>query len=147
MVVELQHYRRGEEHSFILKPAISALKKSKVHRNKTTQLPLSKARSIPASMQLPPKAIEGKRSISTLNKYAVLVSCHCNYSGNTWCPYIYLFFYQFWFLHATSDQLLYSKHRIKTVFQEVHKLATTHFKGPHDISCIWNVKTISRSHW
>jgi len=82
MVVELHHYRRGEEHSFILKPAISALKKSTVHRDKTARLSLSKARSIPASLQLPPKAIDGKRNISALNKYAVLVSCHCNYSGN-----------------------------------------------------------------
>lgn len=73
--------RRGEEHSFILKPAISALKKSKIPDDKLTKLH-SRAGSKPASFRLPPVAVEETKNISTPHKYAILISCRCNYSGN-----------------------------------------------------------------
>ncbi|KNA22632.1 hypothetical protein SOVF_032600 [Spinacia oleracea] len=71
--------RRGEEHSFILKPAISALKKSKIPDDKLTKLH-SRAGSKPASFRLPPVAVEETKNISTPHKYAILISCRCNYS-------------------------------------------------------------------
>lgn len=74
--------RRGEEHSFILKPATSVLKKSTTYSDKSTKLSRSKAGSRAGSMRLPPKAADGKRVIasSSSDKYAVLISCRCNYS-------------------------------------------------------------------
>lgn len=75
--------RRGEEHSFILKPATSVLKKSTTYNDKIIKPSRSKVGSRAASMRLPPKAtVEGKRIItsSSSDKYAVLVSCRCNYS-------------------------------------------------------------------
>uniref|UniRef100_A0A803MBI0 Uncharacterized protein n=1 Tax=Chenopodium quinoa TaxID=63459 RepID=A0A803MBI0_CHEQI len=71
--------RRGEEHSFILKPAISVLKKSKVPDDKLTKLH-SKSGSKATSMRLPPVAVEETMNTSTSHKYAILVSCRCNYS-------------------------------------------------------------------
>lgn len=71
--------RRGEEHSFILKPAISVLKKSKMPDEKYTKLH-TKAGSKATSMRLPPVAVEETKNISTSHKYAILVSCRCNYS-------------------------------------------------------------------
>lgn len=72
--------RRGEEHSFILKPATSVLKRSTAHSDKFTESLRPKAGNRAASMRLPPKAVEGKKNLSSSDKYAVLVSCRCNYS-------------------------------------------------------------------
>ncbi|KAK9750832.1 hypothetical protein RND81_02G225300 [Saponaria officinalis] len=71
--------RRGEQHSFILKPAATALKKPKLQVDKVSQF-RSKAGSKASSMRLPPTAVESTRNGSSSDKYAVLVSCRCNYS-------------------------------------------------------------------
>lgn len=77
----LCHCRRGEEHSFILKPDIPVIKKSKIPDVRTMKVH-SKAGSKATSIGLPPVTIEGTKDISTSHKYAILISCRCNYSGN-----------------------------------------------------------------
>ena len=64
--------RRGEEHSFILKPATSAWKllKAQGQSSQSSHLP-----------------VEGKRSPLTSDQYAVLVSCRCNYTGKYTCSW------------------------------------------------------------
>ncbi|KMT07138.1 hypothetical protein BVRB_6g154660 [Beta vulgaris subsp. vulgaris] len=71
--------RRGEEHSFILKPAISALKKSRIPDDKISKLH-TRTGSKATSTRLPPVAVEGSMDESASHKYAILVSCRCNYS-------------------------------------------------------------------
>ncbi|KAH9606843.1 hypothetical protein KSS87_020251 [Heliosperma pusillum] len=71
--------RRGEEHSFILKPAATVLKKPKVQGDITSQF-RSRAGNKAASMRLPPTTVEVTTGGSASDKYAVLVSCRCNYS-------------------------------------------------------------------
>lgn len=60
--------RRGEEHSFILKPA-SFVKDSKVHRERLS----------PSSLHLVPNTVEG-RSALNVDQYAIIVSCRSNYA-------------------------------------------------------------------
>ncbi|GMH12113.1 hypothetical protein Nepgr_013954 [Nepenthes gracilis] len=87
--------RRGEEHSFILKPAASMLN-PKMHGYRNSQSLHSKTGSRPASLRLPPKSLEGKNIVSSCDQYAVLVSCRCNYSesklffkkSTSWRPHI-----------------------------------------------------------
>ncbi|XP_002520139.2 uncharacterized protein LOC8287018 isoform X1 [Ricinus communis] len=65
--------RRGEEHSFILKPDCSMQKTLKAHSERI---------SPSSSLHLAPSPIEGRRSISDADKYAIMVSCRCNYTGS-----------------------------------------------------------------
>ncbi|KAL5553950.1 hypothetical protein UlMin_041351 [Ulmus minor] len=65
--------RRGEEHSFILKPATSMWKNIS---SQSSKLPAGNAAS---SLRLPPKIVEAKRP-STADQYAIMVSCRCNYT-------------------------------------------------------------------
>ncbi|XWS34040.1 hypothetical protein CRYUN_Cryun21dG0005300 [Craigia yunnanensis] len=62
--------RRGEEHSFILKPASSMWKDLKTYGEK----------SKPSSLEPPSKTFDRKGSASTVNHYAIMVSCRCNYT-------------------------------------------------------------------
>lgn len=71
--------RRGEEHSFILKPATSLWKNMKTSGERSTrssQLPNVNAAS---SLHLLSKTVEGK-SVSSAGQYAIMVSCRCNYT-------------------------------------------------------------------
>ncbi|XP_019076335.1 uncharacterized protein LOC100255337 isoform X2 [Vitis vinifera] len=74
--------RRGEEHSFILKPATSAWKRLKAQResSQSSHLPVRNTASLMGKGGLPSKIVEGKRSTLTSDQYAVLVSCRCNYT-------------------------------------------------------------------
>ena len=74
--------RRGEEHSFILKPATSLLKNIKGNGERSTQSSQLPAGNAASSLRLLPKTVEGK-SVSTAGQYAIMVSCRCNYTGNT----------------------------------------------------------------
>lgn len=103
-----------------------------------------------SSLRLPSKVVEGKH-VPISDQYAVLVSCRCNYTGTLYCS-----FYHYllpWRIDCSNKHYfwpplyLYNICRIKVVFQAANKLATTHFKGPYDICCIWNVKTISWTRW
>ncbi|CAI9779333.1 unnamed protein product [Fraxinus pennsylvanica] len=71
--------RRGEEHSFILKPATSFWKHPKGLSNKNL-LPSYSSAENGASSLLYSSCIEGKESGSPPDHYAVLVSCRCNYT-------------------------------------------------------------------
>ncbi|KAG9451003.1 hypothetical protein H6P81_010968 [Aristolochia fimbriata] len=73
--------RRGEEHSFILKPA-TLVSDSKVSngRSKSSQLPYSRSSSAASSVHSIPKVGEGKRVSKSSDQYAILVSCRCNYT-------------------------------------------------------------------
>ncbi|KAI3467400.1 hypothetical protein Pfo_024063 [Paulownia fortunei] len=71
--------RRGEEHSFILKPATTLWKHSKGHSEsnlRPSRLPAGNA----ASSWHHSSNTEGKHSGSPADQYAVLVSCRCNYT-------------------------------------------------------------------
>lgn len=73
--------RRGEEHSFILKPATSMMKSPKIpSNNRISHLPRSKSGKYQQNIQLTPKLVEDKKTPSTPDQYAVLVSCRCNYT-------------------------------------------------------------------
>ncbi|KAK4402925.1 hypothetical protein Sango_1033200 [Sesamum angolense] len=70
--------RRGEEHSFILKPASTFWKHGKGLTDgnlRPSRLPSGNAASSWQSSKS-----EGKHSASPTDQYAVLVSCRCNYS-------------------------------------------------------------------
>ncbi|GAB4859606.1 hypothetical protein Ancab_011080 [Ancistrocladus abbreviatus] len=71
--------RRGEEHSFILKPATS-LSNTMVQSEKFSLASRSKTGSNQISVRRPPDSSEGKRNESSSDQYAVLVSCRCNYT-------------------------------------------------------------------
>ncbi|XP_019054215.1 PREDICTED: uncharacterized protein LOC104602813 isoform X2 [Nelumbo nucifera] len=72
--------RRGEEHSFILKPATSMWKNLKGHRGRNSQPSHLQAGSAATSNHLPFKLGEGRKVSSSADRYAVLVSCRCNYT-------------------------------------------------------------------
>ncbi|KAH1031261.1 hypothetical protein J1N35_043435 [Gossypium stocksii] len=62
--------RRGEEHSFILKPVCSMWKDLKTHGEKSKS----------SALQPPSMTSDRKGSVSVVNHYAVMVSCRCNYT-------------------------------------------------------------------
>lgn len=72
--------RRGEEHSFILKPATSMWKNLKAYGERSSQSSQSRAGNAASSLRLLPKTVEVKRSASTTDQYAIMVSCRCNYT-------------------------------------------------------------------
>lgn len=74
--------RRGEEHSFILKPATTLWKNFKTGGDRSTQQSLAQAGNAASSSRLALKTAEGKRAASTADQYAIMVSCRCNYTGN-----------------------------------------------------------------
>ncbi|KAI4314213.1 hypothetical protein L6164_027147 [Bauhinia variegata] len=74
--------RRGEEHSFILKTATSMGKNLKVQGERSSQL--SKLQSINSSSKLglSSTSLDRKKTASIDDKYAILVSCRCNYTAS-----------------------------------------------------------------
>ncbi|KHG17997.1 Membrane protein [Gossypium arboreum] len=62
--------RRGEEHSFILKPVSSMWKDLKTHGEKSKS----------STLQPPSMTFDRKGSVLVVNHYAVMVSCRCNYT-------------------------------------------------------------------
>ncbi|XP_073294545.1 uncharacterized protein [Primulina huaijiensis] len=71
--------RRGEEHSFILKPATSLWRGPKGNGGSNLQpscLPAGSATSSRQNFSI----AEGKQSASSADQYAILVSCRCNYT-------------------------------------------------------------------
>ncbi|KAF5746680.1 hypothetical protein HS088_TW06G00852 [Tripterygium wilfordii] len=63
--------RKGEEHSFILKPAPCMWKTLKVNGEKGSWL---------KNLHLPSSTVEGRRIASSEDRYAIMVSCRCNYT-------------------------------------------------------------------
>ncbi|XP_042052911.1 uncharacterized protein LOC121798128 isoform X1 [Salvia splendens] len=70
--------RRGEEHSFILKPATSMWKHGKGHSDGKPRL--SRVSAVSASSSLPHLNSGAKNNGSSTDQFAVLVSCRCNYT-------------------------------------------------------------------
>ncbi|XAR64746.1 hypothetical protein NMG60_11008554 [Bertholletia excelsa] len=64
--------RRGEEHSFILKPATSVCKTTKGHGERSSRSLHVQAGGLSTEL------LDEKRNASTADQYSVLVSCWCN---------------------------------------------------------------------
>ncbi|GMG98541.1 hypothetical protein Nepgr_000381 [Nepenthes gracilis] len=103
--------RKGEEHSFILKPAASMLN-SKVHGGRNSQSMHSKTGSRPTSVRFSPKTLEEKNDVSFSDQYAVLVSCRCNYTES-----------KLFFKKSTSWRPRISKDLMISVASEISKQA------------------------
>ncbi|EPS68544.1 hypothetical protein M569_06219, partial [Genlisea aurea] len=73
--------RRGEEHSFILKPVATSLKQPKILNNSRKQLRHPSSESAASPWHSFPNA-EGKESGPPADQYAVIVSCRCNYTDS-----------------------------------------------------------------
>ncbi|PKI55986.1 hypothetical protein CRG98_023614 [Punica granatum] len=73
--------RRGEEHSFIIKPAISAWKKLDAQDRRSAQSSSSTQTLIKntSSLRVSSKIVEEK-NISSTDHYAIMVSCHSNHT-------------------------------------------------------------------
>ncbi|XP_022725426.1 uncharacterized protein LOC111281895 isoform X2 [Durio zibethinus] len=100
--------RRGEEHSFILKPASSMWKDLKTYGEKSKS----------SSLQPASKTFDGKGSVSSVNQYAIMVSCHCNYTESR------LFFKQ-----PTSWRPRISRDLMISVSSEI----SGQYSGPNEI--------------
>lgn len=74
--------RRGEEHSFILKPVMTSLRHSKVETDCSKRRPSRISTRTYRSSQLPSSTMEWRDSDPPAVRYAVLVSCRCNYTGS-----------------------------------------------------------------
>ncbi|XP_042049076.1 uncharacterized protein LOC121794799 isoform X2 [Salvia splendens] len=70
--------RRGEEHSFILKPATTMWKHGKGNSDGNPRL--SRVSAASASSSLPHLNSGAKNNGSSTDQFAVLVSCRCNYT-------------------------------------------------------------------
>lgn len=56
-------------------------KKLKAHGERSSQSSQLRAGNAASSLRVLPKTVEGKRSASTADQYAIMVSCRCNYTG------------------------------------------------------------------
>eukprot|EP00262_Sarcandra_glabra_P001191 TRINITY_DN11212_c0_g1_i2.p1 TRINITY_DN11212_c0_g1~~TRINITY_DN11212_c0_g1_i2.p1 ORF type:complete len:438 (+),score=59.80 TRINITY_DN11212_c0_g1_i2:85-1314(+) len=72
--------RRGEEHSFILKPATSIWRGSECSSDKSSQPSHTWVENAASNMHPISRVSKGQRESSSADQYAVLVSCRCNYS-------------------------------------------------------------------
>ncbi|KAL3824175.1 hypothetical protein ACJIZ3_020204 [Penstemon smallii] len=70
--------RKGEEHSFVLKPATTLLKNLKGHIDSNSRP--SRVSAVSATSSWHHSNIEGKHCGLPDDKYAVLVSCRCNFT-------------------------------------------------------------------
>ncbi|KAG5050598.1 hypothetical protein AAZX31_02G020600 [Glycine max] len=69
--------RRGEEHSFILKPATSIWKGHKIQDDRSSQWSRMKHRNKTSKLRL------NRRKTALINdQYSILVSCRCNYTAS-----------------------------------------------------------------
>lgn len=72
--------RKGEEHSFILKPATTLWQHPKGHTDSSLRLSRLPAGNASLSWHQPTNA-EGRQAGSSGDQYAIIVSCRCNYTG------------------------------------------------------------------
>lgn len=71
-------FRRGEEHSFILKLATTA---NKDHKGNNEAIPYSRTGAAASNTHKMSSISEGVTVFSPVNQFAILVSCRCNYTG------------------------------------------------------------------
>ncbi|KAI4328382.1 hypothetical protein L6164_020739 [Bauhinia variegata] len=74
--------RRGEEHSFILKPATSMRKSLKVQGERSSQLSKLKSVNSASNLSLSFRSLDKKKTASIDDQYAIMVSCRCNYTAS-----------------------------------------------------------------
>ncbi|KAK4261177.1 hypothetical protein QN277_004214 [Acacia crassicarpa] len=74
--------RRGEEHSFILKPATSMWKDLKVLGERSSQLSKLQFGNYASNSGLSSKSADRRKIASTDDQYAIMVSCRCNYTAS-----------------------------------------------------------------
>lgn len=109
--------RRGEEHSFILRPVNPVLKSSNGHSGKTFRSSRVHSRSASSTWHHSSN-IEERNIGSSTDKYAVLVSCRCNYTESK------LFFKQ-----PTSWRPRISRDLMISVASEMTKQTLGSFEG------------------
>lgn len=71
--------RRGEEHSFILKPATSVWNNLKVH-DESPRFPKLQSGNSTSKLSLSSNSLDRSKISSNDDQYAVMVSCRCNYT-------------------------------------------------------------------
>ncbi|XP_051146033.1 uncharacterized protein LOC127261729 [Andrographis paniculata] len=103
--------RRGEEHSFILKPATTHWKHPKGHTDSTLRPSRSAAGNASLSWHQPIN-VEGKHGGSSSDQYAVIVSCRCNYTES-----------KLFFKHPTSWRPRISRDLMISVTSEMSREA------------------------
>ncbi|TKY58797.1 hypothetical protein E2542_SST15868 [Spatholobus suberectus] len=108
--------RRGEEHSFILKPATSMWKNLKV-QDESSQFSKSQSPNSASKSNISSKSLDTTKIASIDNQYAIMVSCRCNYTASR------LFFKQ-----ATSWQPRTSRDIMISVASEMSR----EFPGPYE---------------
>lgn len=81
-------FRRGEEHSFILKPATSMWKDLKVLGERSSQLSKPQFGNYASNLGVASKNAHRWKIASTDDQYAVMVSCRCNYTGSLAFPVV-----------------------------------------------------------
>ncbi|KAE9607921.1 hypothetical protein Lalb_Chr09g0335271 [Lupinus albus] len=75
--------RRGEEHSFILKPTTSMYKNLKVEEERSSQLSKLQFGNSASKLNLSSKSPDkGENALGGDDQYAVMVSCRCNYTAS-----------------------------------------------------------------
>ncbi|XP_054825360.1 LOW QUALITY PROTEIN: uncharacterized protein LOC129322920 [Prosopis cineraria] len=73
--------RRGEEHSFILKPAISMWKNMELQGKNSQSSKLQIAKST-SKLNLSTKNLDKRKAALMEDNYAIMVSCRCNYTAS-----------------------------------------------------------------
>ncbi|OIV93922.1 hypothetical protein TanjilG_05625 [Lupinus angustifolius] len=75
--------RRGEEHSFILKPTTSMYKDLKVEEERSSQLSKFQFGNSASKLNLSSKSADkGENALGGGDQYAIMVSCRCNYTAS-----------------------------------------------------------------
>ncbi|KAL2344531.1 hypothetical protein Fmac_005816 [Flemingia macrophylla] len=76
--------RRGEEHSFILKPATSMWRNLKA-QDESSQFSKLQFPNLSSKSGLLSKSLDKTKLTSIDDQYAIMVSCRCNYTGKFFC--------------------------------------------------------------
>lgn len=87
ILLEVSYSRRGEEHSFILKPATSVWNNLKVH-DESPRFPKLQSGNSASKLSLSSNSLEKSNISSIDDQYAVMVSCRCNYTSKSFSPFI-----------------------------------------------------------
>ncbi|XP_061342416.1 uncharacterized protein LOC133288627 [Gastrolobium bilobum] len=74
--------RRGEEHSFILKPATSMWKNLKVQDERSSQFSKLQSLDSASKLSLSSTSLDRKKIALIDDQYAIMVSCRCNYTAS-----------------------------------------------------------------
>lgn len=86
ILLEVSNYRRGEEHSFILKPATSVCNHLKV-LDESPHFSKLQSGSSASKSSLSSNSLDRSKISSIDDQYAVMVSCRCNYTSKPLAPF------------------------------------------------------------